>query len=140
MHEVAARALVLSIVAATWSCATSAAAQVKPGAVFTGKATYYGGRFHGKKTANGELFDMHKLTAAHRTLPFGTEVEVTNLKNGKEVTVRINDRGPWGDKRRIIDVSQAAAMKLGMLRDGVVNVRLRLVRVPERAPPRRRPQ
>jgi rare lipoprotein A len=87
-----------------------------------GKATWYGGRFHGRKTASGERFDKRALTAAHRKLPFGTRVRVTNLKNGRSVVVRINDRGPFGGKGRIIDVSEAAARKLDMIRAGVVPV------------------
>ena len=73
-----------------------------------GVASYYGRRFHGRQTANGERFDMHAMTAAHRTLPFGTLVEVTNPVTGKRVTVRINDRGPFHGGR-VIDVSRAAA-------------------------------
>ena len=72
----------------------------------TGTASFYGGKWHGRKTANGEIFDTYKLTAAHKTLPFGTRVRVTNLSNGKSVVVRINNRGPYS-KGRIIDLSQA---------------------------------
>jgi rare lipoprotein A len=88
-----------------------------------GKASYYGARHHGRKTASGERFDQHALTAAHRSLPFGSRVRVTNLRNDKNVVVRINDRGPYA-KGRIIDLSQRAAERLGMLRDGVVPVRV----------------
>ena len=91
-----------------------------------GVASYYAGRWHGRRTASGERFDMHEMTAAHRTLPFGTRVRVTNLKNGREVVVRINDRGPWR-KKRVIDVSYAAARKLGMIGPGVARVRLDVV-------------
>lgn len=88
-----------------------------------GKASWYGPRFHGRKTASGEIFNQHELTAAHRSLPFGTRVRVTNLKNGRSVVVRINDRGPYA-KGRLIDLSRAAAKHLGMLDSGVAQVRL----------------
>lgn len=88
-----------------------------------GKASYYGARHHGRKTASGERFDQHALTAAHRSLPFGSRVLVTNLRNEKSVVVRINDRGPYA-RGRIIDLSQQAAERLDMLRAGVVPVRV----------------
>jgi rare lipoprotein A len=88
-----------------------------------GKASYYGARHHGKKTASGERFNQHALTAAHRSLPFGSRVLVTNLRNEQSVVVRINDRGPYA-RSRIIDLSKAAAERLGMLRAGVVPVRV----------------
>ena len=88
-----------------------------------GVASYYGRRFHGRQTANGERFDMHAMTAAHRTLPFGTLVEVTNPVTGKRVTVRINDRGPFHGGR-VIDVSRAAATELGLIRRGHGHVEL----------------
>jgi rare lipoprotein A len=79
-----------------------------------GLAVWYGPGFHGKRTASGEIYDMHALTAAHPTLPFGTWVRVTNPKNGRSVVVRINDRGPFGG-RYIIDLSYAAAKAIGAL-------------------------
>jgi len=88
-----------------------------------GLASWYGERFHGRRTASGEPFDMRDLTAAHKTLPFGTRVRVRNVNNGREVVVRINDRGPFSPKR-VIDLSHAAASALGMLRSGVVSVQL----------------
>lgn len=91
-----------------------------------GYASWYGGKFHGRLTANGETFDTYKLTAAHRTLPFHTIVKVTNLKNGKSVEVRINDRGPFV-RGRIIDLSKAAAEAIDMTGDGVARVRLEVV-------------
>lgn len=94
------------------------------GRTLTGRASWYGGKHHGRKTASGERFDKEQLTAAHRTLPFGTRVRVTNLDNGRTVVVRINDRGPFGRKQRIIDVSEAAARRLGMIQSGVVRVRV----------------
>jgi len=92
-----------------------------------GLATWYGGSFAGKKTANGERFDPTKYTAAHRTLKFGTWVEVRRPDTGRSVRVRINDRGPWGDDRRIIDLSRKAAEELDVVREGVSRVELRVV-------------
>lgn len=89
----------------------------------TGTASYYGSRHHGKRTASGEPFDQHGLTAAHRSLPFGTRVRVTNLKNERSVVVRINDRGPH-TRGRLIDLSKAAAQKLDMVRSGTARVRV----------------
>ena len=89
----------------------------------TGLASWYGPRFHGKLTASGEVFNQERFTAAHRTLPWGSRVKVTNLANGKSVEVRINDRGPFA-KGRIIDVSRAAARALGMLQAGIAKVRI----------------
>ncbi len=89
-------------------------------------ASYYGEKFHGRLTANGEIFDMNAYTAAHRTLPFGTIVEVTNLENGKKVIVRINDRGPFVGNREI-DVSKAAAAALDMLSRGVTKVSIKKI-------------
>ncbi len=94
-----------------------------------GKATWYGGRFHGRKTASGERFDKNAMTAAHRKLPFGTRVRVTNLANGRTAIVRINDRGPFS-KGRIIDLSEAAARKVRMIRRGVVPVTLEVLSRP----------
>jgi rare lipoprotein A len=89
----------------------------------TGKASYYANKFNGRKTANGEIFRNRKKTAAHKTLPFGTIVRVTNLRNGKSVKVRINDRGPFVAGRSI-DLSRRAARKIGMVQEGVGNVKL----------------
>jgi rare lipoprotein A len=91
-----------------------------------GLASYYGASFAGRRTASGERFDPNALTAAHRDLPFGTRIRVTNLDNGRAVIVRVNDRGPFADGR-IVDVSWAAARELGMLRSGVARVRLELL-------------
>jgi rare lipoprotein A (peptidoglycan hydrolase) len=89
--------------------------------VLRGKASWYGPRFHGKKTANGDIFDQRKLTAAHKTLPLGSKAIVTNLENGNSVEVEINDRGPYVPGR-VIDVSYAAARKLGFVETGVAPV------------------
>jgi rare lipoprotein A len=88
-----------------------------------GKASWYGPRFHGRRTANGERYDMHALTAAHKTLPFGTRLRVRSVHTGKEVVVRINDRGPY-KHQRIIDLSRAAMVALGTLERGVTEVEL----------------
>ena len=93
----------------------------------TGEASYYADKFNGRTTASGEKFSNSKLTAAHRTLPFGTMVRVTYLKTGKSVTVRINDRGPQ-KKSRIIDLSRKAADQIGMTRDGVGQVRVEQIK------------
>ena len=98
----------------------------------TGVASWYGSKFHGKMTANGETYNMNDLTAAHRSLPFNTVVKVTNLDNGKTVRVRINDRGPYVDNR-VIDLSREAARKIDMESTGVAQVRLELVREGDRA-------
>jgi rare lipoprotein A len=98
-------------------------APLQPTLLETGLASWYGPRFHGKLTASGEVFNQEKFTAAHRTLPWGSKVKVTNLTNGKSVEVRINDRGPFG-KGRIIDVSRAAARALGMVKSGIATVRI----------------
>ena len=95
-------------------------------AIGSGTASYYGAKFQGRRTASGEKFDMHAMTAAHRTLPFGTLVEVTNPRNGKTVTVRINDRGPFHGNR-ILDVSRAAATELGLIQRGSGKVELALL-------------
>jgi len=96
--------------------------------VFEGKAIWYGGKWHGKKTASGERFDKEALTAAHRSLPFGTRVRVTSVASGRQVVVRINDRGPYGrDRRRIIDVSEAAARALEFGKRGSIRVRLEVL-------------
>lgn len=94
----------------------------------TGRIAYYGRKFAGRRTASGERFDPEAMTMAHRTLPFGTRVRVTNLENGKSVIVRVNDRGP-STQGRIGDVSQAAAEQLEMVQDGVVDARLEVLRV-----------
>ncbi|MFV0456786.1 MAG: septal ring lytic transglycosylase RlpA family protein [Pseudomonas sp.] len=88
-----------------------------------GKASYYARMHHGQRTASGELHDQRAMVAAHRSLPFGTRVRVTNLRNNKQVTVRINDRGPFV-RGRIVDLSRAAAERIGMIDEGVVGVRI----------------
>lgn len=94
----------------------------------SGYASWYGGKFQGRLTANGEIFDTNKFTAAHKTLPFGTMVKVTNISNGKSTVVRINDRGPFVEGR-IIDLSHAAAEELNMLTAGVAPVKLEVLKI-----------
>jgi rare lipoprotein A len=96
--------------------------------VLRGHAVWYGGDWHGKKTASGERFDRHAFTAAHRSLPLGTRVRVTDLRTRRQVIVRVNDRGPYGpDRRRIIDLSEAAARELGFLDRGSTRVNLEVL-------------
>jgi len=94
----------------------------------TGYASWYGHPYHGRRTSNGETYDMNTMTAAHRTLPFDTVVKVSNLSNGKEVTVRINDRGPFV-KDRIIDLSYVAARQIDMVGPGTARVNLEILKV-----------
>ena len=93
----------------------------------SGKASYYADKFNGRKTASGQRFSNGKRTAAHKTLPFGTKVKVTNLRTGRSVKVRINDRGPFV-AGRIIDLSKKAARKIGMVQEGVGNVTIQYKR------------
>lgn len=94
-----------------------------------GIASYYHDDFHGRRTASGEIFRQDQLMAAHPTLPFGTLVQVRNLRNGRSVVVRITDRGPHG-RGRIVDVSRAAAAELDMIADGLAEVELTIVELP----------
>jgi rare lipoprotein A len=94
-----------------------------------GVASWYGAPFHGRRTSNGETYDMHEMTAAHRTLPFGAVVRVTNLRNGKQTEVRINDRGPFV-ANRVIDLSEAAAQAIEMVGPGTAPVRLEIISGP----------
>lgn len=96
--------------------------------VVRGISIWYGDKWHGAKTASGEIFDENEMTAAHRSLPFGTRVRVTNLANGRQAIVRITDRGPFGkNRRRIIDVSKAAARELGFFERGSTRVQLEVL-------------
>lgn len=108
------------IIAATFLfCLSSCARKITE----SGKASYYADKFQGRTTASGEVFRQEKLTAAHRTLPFGTKVKVVNLSNGRSVHVTINDRGPFAPGR-IIDVSKKAARKLGIVNAGVASIEI----------------
>lgn len=96
-----------------------------------GNASWYGEEFHGRATSSGEPYDMYAMSAAHRTLPLPTYLEVTNLDNGRTVVVRVNDRGPF-HRDRILDVSYAAAVRLGLVDTGTARVRIRAVGPPAR--------
>jgi rare lipoprotein A len=127
--------LALSLSLST-ACARKTSAHVPPsvkpariGETQTGIASWYGVPYHGRRSANGEIYDMEKLTAAHRTLPFDTWVEVTNLSNNKRVDVRITDRGPFVNGR-IIDLSLAAAREIDMVTAGILRVRIKVIRKP----------
>lgn len=109
----------------------AAASQPSAGEVETGLAAVYSDKLHGRKTASGEIYDRNKLTTAHKTLPFGTKVKVTNVKNSKSVVLRVNDRGPT-QAGRVVDISPAAAKALGFSTKAMAEVR---VEVAEAAPP-----
>lgn len=115
--------LALVVVALLAGCAGRGGPAPSGVAAQEGIASYYGDRYHGRQTASGERFDQRALTAAHRTLPFGTRVRVTHLGNGRETVVRINDRGPFVSGR-IIDLSKRAAEELEMVRSGTARVRV----------------
>jgi rare lipoprotein A len=134
MIAVPKTALVLSLVAALALASSCGPRRLPPGDRVPaagwdeeGIASWYGKKFHGRRTANGERYDMYGISAAHKSLPFGTVVLVRNMNNGRELEVRINDRGPFVTGR-IIDLSYGAARKLDMIRDGIVPVRIRVVR------------
>ena len=122
-----ARPFLILLVAISLTSAAGAAAGAGSGAHElerqTGVASYYGSEFQGRPTASGARYDEHRMTAAHRSLPFGSRVRVTNLANDRSVIVTINDRGPFG-RGRIIDVSRRAARRLGFLGAGTARVRL----------------
>ncbi len=103
----------------------------KVGDTYLGKASYYDDLLHGQVTASGDYYDLDRLTAAHRTFPFGTVVRVRNLRNNREVTVRINDRGPKPSDR-MIDLSKAAAFKLDMVGQGVQEVEIKIIELPNK--------
>lgn len=130
-----ATALILASMLA--GCATSGGAVRSRGSeellrpVQTGYASWYGNPHHGRRTASGEVYDMNQLTAAHPALPMGTRLLVTNLRNGRSVGVRVNDRGPT-IHGRILDLSHAAAQELGAVGDGVIPVRIRVMTTPSR--------
>lgn len=120
---VTASTMGLTLVAPTAISANENAAIIQ---TVSGTASWYGQKFHGRRTASGERFNMHELTAAHRSLPFGTKVRVTNRQNGRSVVVRINDRGPFTGKR-IIDLSHKAASQIGMINKGTASVQLEIM-------------
>ena len=112
---------------------TSVTMKANPGETEVGYASWYGDPYHGRKAASGEVYDKNKLTAAHLTLPFGTQARVTNLENNRSVVVRINDRGPFVEGR-MIDLSLAAARAIGVLAPGSALVRLQILSVPHQEP------
>ena len=112
-------------------CATTSET---PKRVYHGLASFYGPGFHGQETASGEIFDQREMVAAHRSLPLGTVVRVTNLQNRRHVVLRVIDRGPYGRNYRrgtIIDVSKGAAKRLGFVREGLVSVRIEVLQLPK---------
>lgn len=121
-----AMVLSLGMLLSACSWVPKGTSQLDVGIEDRGVASWYGGSFHGKQSANGELFDMEALTAAHRTLPLGSVVRVVNLANGKYLHVRITDRGPYVNNR-ILDLSRGAAARLGMVEGGLSHVRIQLV-------------
>ena len=102
---------------------------IRAGAAQRGRASWYGAQHHGRETASGETFNMRALTAAHRTLPFGTRLRVTNLDNGKTVQVRVNDRGPHV-RGRMLDLSYAAARAIGGIGAGIMRIRMEVIAPP----------
>ena len=120
--------LIAAAFVAVWALAPVTIGATEPATLqsISGKASWYGGKFHGRPTASGEKFDKNGLTAAHRTLPFGTKVRVTNRANGRTVIVRVNDRGPFIHSR-IIDLSRAAADRIGMITRGTAPVSLEIL-------------
>jgi rare lipoprotein A len=123
-------AMTLGVGACSSPATTSPPPRVEPSAsratAMHGQASWYGEPHHGRRTASGETFDMHRLTAAHPTLPLGTRLLVTNVANGRSVVVRVNDRGPYR-RGRILDLSYAAAHALHAVEAGVITVRVALV-------------
>lgn len=135
---VIARLFLLAVVAGLAAACASSRAPVRPvpaviGSEERGLASWYGHPYHGRRTSNGEVYDMTAMTAAHRTLPFHTWLDVENLASGRTTRVRVNDRGPFIDGR-IVDVSHAAALALGLVGPGVAPVRLRVIAPPPGAP------
>lgn len=124
MYQMIAVLCCLSLGACSW--VPKGESQLDVGIKERGIASWYGEQFHGKQAANGEMFDMGALTAAHRTLPLGSMIRVTNLTNGKHVRVRINDRGPYVSGR-ILDLSLAAADRLGMVHGGLSVIQLEVI-------------
>jgi rare lipoprotein A len=120
--------VILLALSLTWGCTLlrREAPRARIKRVEVGWASWYGEKFHGRRTASGEVYDMYQLTAAHKTLPLGTLVMVTHLRNGNSVMVTINDRGPFV-RGRIIDLSYAAAQAMGMVEEGVAKVRVEIL-------------
>ena len=123
----------LTMTATALLAAGTPATSAAPRTIQLGLASYYGPGFHGEATASGEIFNQYEMVAAHRSLPLGSVVRVTNLENRRRVTLRVIDRGPYGRNYRkgtIIDVSKGAAHRLGFIRDGLVRVRVEVLKLP----------
>lgn len=119
--------LLVAIVLGGSSCTASKPTAGQRGYTEEGKASYYSNKLHGRKMANGQPYNRHRLSAAHRTLPFGTKVKVTNLQTNKSVKLKITDRGPFV-KGRVIDLSEAAAKRLDYLDAGIAPVKVKVVK------------
>jgi rare lipoprotein A len=119
--------VLLTLIFAGCSSTPKAGTPTSVGHTETGMASFYGNEFQSRKTANGEIFDQSKPTAAHQTLPFGTRLKVTNSQNGKSVIVRVNDRGPFA-KGRVIDLSSSAFRSIASLSAGVIPVKIEVIR------------
>lgn len=119
----------LFLAAAVLGGLATPAVAARPGQVQTGIASYYHDSLHGRRTANGEIYNRNRITAAHRHLPMGTKVRVTDKRSGRSVDVRINDRGPFV-RGRVIDLSRAAASELGIIRRGITPVKVEVLKVP----------
>lgn len=132
-RTVVVHALALVCLVQLAGCASERYARPAKGLTQRGMASWYGDEFHGRRTASGEVYDMHQLTAAHRELPLDTVIEVENLDNGRKVKVRVNDRGPFV-RGRILDLSYAAARELGMVGKGLARVEIRVVEVGKGTP------
>jgi peptidoglycan lytic transglycosylase len=125
--------LIAAVIVVVFAAGRSVASDTSTGIQF-GLASWYGPGFHGEQTASGEIFDQREMVAAHRTLPFGSVIRVTNLENGRHVTLRVIDRGPYGRNFRkgtIVDVSRGAARNLGFIKRGLVRVQLEVMNVPD---------
>ncbi len=127
MRRILLSGFVFSILLMLSGCTATAKTSTMKGGTSVGLASFYGPKWHGRKTANGERLNIHAMTAAHKSLPFGTRVRVTLLSTGKSVVVRINDRGPFV-RGRIIDLTDDAARKIGLTKQGVGKVRLEVLR------------
>jgi rare lipoprotein A len=118
----------LAVIVASTACSPAGRASVRPGHdAWLAVASWYGPKYHGRRTANGEVYDMNGLSAAHRTLPFGTKLRVTSLSSRRSVVVRVNDRGPFIDGRDL-DLSYGAAKEIGLVHEGVAKVKIERVR------------
>ena len=127
--------LLAAVIAVVLVLGRTVESSTPPRPVQVGLASWYGPGFHGEETASGEIFDQREMVAAHRTLPLGSVIRVTNLENGRRVTLRVIDRGPYGRNFRkgtIVDVSRGAARRLRMVRDGLVKVRIEVRRLGNR--------